>query len=181
MAKKKAPEGLKRAIYEAAATGADALPHLSELAEHFIRLSGGPAAVATMLLKEWESAPAGGLVRTRILDLISRVWKAGSEGQINRDDLGVLSDADLAREARHLLEGVEHAAEAQEPGVPAAPERAPGGPGADRDSAAAGAPAAAPAAGAAELAGHARHPGAADAHRASDQPPAQDPAGAGPP
>jgi hypothetical protein len=130
---RKTDEKLKKAIKDAAKRGQDGLPHLSELAEHFIRLRGGPAAVAQMLSQEWEGAPPGGVVRTRILDLISRVWKVGTEDRVKADDMGVLNDEDIQREAELILEEMAHAGEEAEPERPAAPggaapEQRPAGP-----------------------------------------------------
>lgn len=71
------------------------LPHLSELAEHFVSVAGGPQAVAKLMYDEYMAAPMGGLVRTRILDLLMRVWKFGTETVGDTDNLGLLSEDDL--------------------------------------------------------------------------------------
>lgn len=73
------------------------LPHLSELAEHFIDVSGGARAVATVLHTELQKAPEGGITRTRILALLAQVWKYASQTEGKLDNLGLLSEADLER------------------------------------------------------------------------------------
>lgn len=78
------------------------LPHLSELAENFVRVVGGPSKLAEMLFEEWTAAGEGSLVRQRILDIITRVWKFASEADDKPDDTGLMSDEDLDRE----IEGV---------------------------------------------------------------------------
>lgn len=73
------------------------LPHLSELAEHFIDVSGGPRAVANILHQELNDAPKGGIVRTRILALLAQVWKYASTTEGKLDNLGLLNEGDLER------------------------------------------------------------------------------------
>lgn len=74
------------------------LPHLSELAENFVRVVGGPSKLAEMLFEEWTAAGEGSLVRQRILDIITRVWKFASESDDKPDDTGLMTDEDLDRE-----------------------------------------------------------------------------------
>lgn len=74
------------------------LPHLSELAENFVRVVGGPSKLAEMLFEEWIAAGEGSLVRQRILDIITRVWKFASESDEKPDDTGLMTDEDLDRE-----------------------------------------------------------------------------------
>lgn len=75
--------------------GREAVPHLSELVEQFLEIAGGPRAVAKMLFDEWGSADKGGLVRTRIMQLLLAGWKETSRGKSSLDSLGLLSDEDV--------------------------------------------------------------------------------------
>lgn len=74
------------------------LPHLSELAENFVRVAGGPSALAKLLYEEFAAAAEGSLVRQRILDIVTRVWKFASEADEKPDDTGMMTDEDLDRE-----------------------------------------------------------------------------------
>lgn len=113
------------------------LPHLSDLAEHFVQVAGGPRQVARMMYQEWLAAREGSVVRARILDLLTRVWRFASESQPRVDDLGVLTEADLERELGDLLgsAGVTDALAQEKEAGPEAdghgagrPAAAPGGP-----------------------------------------------------
>jgi hypothetical protein len=77
-------------------------PHLSELAQHFTELVGGPRALAKLLRDEFYGAPSGGMVRMRILDIIFRATKIANEKN-GPADLGGLSDADLQRELDQVI------------------------------------------------------------------------------
>lgn len=79
------------------------LPHLSELAENFVRVAGGPSALAKMLYEEFAAAAEGSLVRQRILDIVTRVWKFASESDDKPDDTGMMTDEDLDREIAAAL------------------------------------------------------------------------------
>lgn len=79
------------------------LPHLSELAENFVRVAGGPSALAKMLYEEFAAAAEGSLVRQRILDIVTRVWKFASESDEKPDDTGMMTDEDLDREIAAAL------------------------------------------------------------------------------
>src|SRR5262245_57838514 len=88
------------------------LPHLSELAEHFVNIAGGPQAMAKMLFVEWNAAKPGSLVRSRILDLVTRVWKFSTDSLRGAGDLGILSEDDIDRllddKLRSMAEEVHH-------------------------------------------------------------------------
>jgi hypothetical protein len=79
------------------------LPHLSELAENFVRVAGGPSALAKLLYEEFAAAAEGSLVRQRILDIVTRVWKFASESDDKPDDTGMMTDEDLDREISSAL------------------------------------------------------------------------------
>jgi hypothetical protein len=107
------PESVKAALRDSI-KGSRVLPHLSELAEHFLVIAGGPRKVAEMLYEEWVESNPGGVVRARILDLITRVWKHASETVGNQQDLSQLDDADLDRELREVLGEMGEAASGKE-------------------------------------------------------------------
>lgn len=89
------------------------LPHLSELAENFVRVVGGPSKLAEMLFEEWTAAGEGSLVRQRILDIITRVWKFASEADEKPDDTGLMSDEDLDREIEGVVNQIREKSDGQ--------------------------------------------------------------------
>lgn len=102
-------------------------PSLDAFVDHFFLIAGGPAEVARMLFDEFNAAAQGSLIRQRILDTVLRSLKKNDEGGKGlADDLGILSDDDLARvimngEARILASlPVQHVPRPVEPA--AAPE-----------------------------------------------------------
>jgi hypothetical protein len=99
---KKVPRAVKDALRESV-KGSRALPHMSELIEQFLLLSGGPKKVAKMLVEEWHASDPGSVVRSRLLDLLTRIWRYGSDTTSRADDLGQLDDADLDKEVRRLF------------------------------------------------------------------------------
>lgn len=76
-------------------------------------MCGGPKRVAKMLFDEWQASTPGGVVRARILDLITRTWRYGSDTTSRTDDLGVLDDVDLDRELNKLLGEMNDGAEGE--------------------------------------------------------------------
>ena len=82
------------------------VPRLCEFAEHFIRLRGGPESVAKMLSREWDEAPPGGLVRSRIMDLLFKFWKVGGDKSIDPDSLEHLSSKDLEETLVGMITGL---------------------------------------------------------------------------
>jgi hypothetical protein len=81
-------------------------PQLSEVAAHFFAQAGGPRQVAKMLFDEFIAAKQGSVVRQRILDMILRVTRFANEKNAPRDDLGMLSEDDLAREFQTAMAGL---------------------------------------------------------------------------
>jgi hypothetical protein len=73
-------------------------PQLAEVAAHFFAQAGGPREVAKMLFLEFTKAKEGSVVRQRILDMILRVTRFANEKNAPRDDMGMLSEEDLASE-----------------------------------------------------------------------------------
>ncbi len=70
---------------------------LDSIAQHFVKLAGGPGAIAKLLYDEYRSADDGSPVRARIMEMILRAFtKLESKNSIP-DDLSVMSDDDLER------------------------------------------------------------------------------------
>lgn len=72
-------------------------PSLEAFLDHYFAASGGPAAVALELRREYEAAEAGSQIRSRIMELVIRSLKSADGKQGGLDELGILSDADLMR------------------------------------------------------------------------------------
>lgn len=77
-------------------------PRYEDLAAHFFAAAGGTAAVAKLLHDEFMAAKPGGMLRQRILDMVLRSAKYGSEKAAPLDP-GMLDDQDLERELLDLL------------------------------------------------------------------------------
>lgn len=73
------------------------LPDLSELVEQFVDVAGGPRNVAKMLHDEWEKAASGGIVRMRIMQILTQVWKYASDTRPSVGDLGLVTEEDLEK------------------------------------------------------------------------------------
>jgi hypothetical protein len=85
------------------ATGAETDPRFEDIAGHFIRAAGGPAAIAKILYQEFLRAPQGSLIRQRILEMVLRAAKFAAERRPPPSDLGLLSDDDLELEIAETL------------------------------------------------------------------------------
>lgn len=78
------------------------LPHLSELAEAFIREAGGTEKMAAMLLQEYNKAAPGSLVRAQLFGMIQKVWKYATD-TLRVEDPESLSDDELDQEIRKTI------------------------------------------------------------------------------
>lgn len=107
----KAPK-LPPAVVKAFAQGAK-VPQVGELIAHFQALAGGPEALAKMMYTEFVAAPAGSIIRQRILDTILRLTSAMNQQMGSLGDLEMLGTEDLERELERLLVGFADGAEAQ--------------------------------------------------------------------
>lgn len=92
-----------RILNDAVRRSKTALPHMSELAEHFVAASGGPKKLAGMLMKEWEKAPEGSAVRTQIFSMIQKVWKYGSDSRGDETNPDSLTDEELEEEINTIV------------------------------------------------------------------------------
>lgn len=99
----KIPAVVKGALVDALSGKPTKEPHLSELAQHFTELVGGPRKLSKMLLDEFHGAATGGMVRMRILDIVFRATKYANERSGKGTDIGSLSDEDLKRELDELV------------------------------------------------------------------------------
>ncbi|HUR52935.1 MAG TPA: hypothetical protein VMZ71_02305 [Gemmataceae bacterium] len=69
-------------------------PNVDAVIDHFMSNAGGASAFAKMLYDEYTAAPAGSMIRAKIVDLILRRMEK-SEERNRRDDFGGLTDEDL--------------------------------------------------------------------------------------
>lgn len=70
---------------------------LDSIAQHFVKLAGGPGAIAKLLYDEYTAADDGSPVRARIMEMILRAFtKLEGRGAV-LDDLSMLDDNDLER------------------------------------------------------------------------------------
>jgi hypothetical protein len=79
-------------------------PRLSEIAYHFVHMAGDAQGFAKILWKEYEAAPAGGIVKQRILDMVLRCLKiANDQDPKGSQDMGLLTEAELDAELNRAL------------------------------------------------------------------------------
>jgi hypothetical protein len=83
------PEQVKRAIRDSD------LPNLVAVACEFHNLVGGPASIARMLFDLYESAPKGGMVRARIMDMVCAHLKFLTPKDEAREKHKYLTDEEL--------------------------------------------------------------------------------------
>lgn len=99
-AKTKLVEDMVDAISEAE------LPSLKAVVCQFMRLVGGAEGLAKMLMKEYNQAKAGTMIRSMILQMILQGTKAVAAKEEARD-VSMISDADLNREILTLVNNAE--------------------------------------------------------------------------
>ena len=105
----KIPDAVKKVL---AGEGHD--PHVAEIVGYFIEWAGGTRKFAKLLMDEYRNPDATPATRQRILDCILRSMKWANEQQGGTDDLGMMSNEDLEREAARILR--EHGGQGQNPG-----------------------------------------------------------------
>lgn len=91
------PEQIKKVIRD------DQLPNLVAVAAEFHNLVGGPGGLSRMLLEVYENAPAGGMVRARILDMVCSHLKFLTPKDENREKHKYLNDDDLQSEIDKIV------------------------------------------------------------------------------
>jgi hypothetical protein len=105
----------KAAMQLKAATGQGSSVSMTEVAEHFFQRVGGPKEFAKLLYDELQASKPGGLIRSRILDMVIQTLKFVSIQAPPLDDMSVLSDEDLERELKKQTAKVMRDEEAQGP------------------------------------------------------------------
>lgn len=82
-------------LKQAGATGGATIPHPSELLESLMSLFGGVNGFANSIALQYHAAPAGGRVRTAILEMMTRlVVKNAEEGGATKP-VSLMTDAEL--------------------------------------------------------------------------------------
>lgn len=69
---------------------------LDAIAQHFVKLAGGPGSIAKMLYDEYAAAGEGSPVRARIMEMMLRAFTKLDAKSVP-DDLSTVSDEDLQR------------------------------------------------------------------------------------
>ncbi len=69
---------------------------LDAIAQHFVKLAGGPGAIGKMMYDEYAAAPEGSPVRARIMEMMLRAFTK-LDAKAIPDDLSTVSDEDLQR------------------------------------------------------------------------------------
>lgn len=92
---------VSRLLDELGSSKSTGLPHLSELAEAFIREAGGPEQMASLLLEEFKKAQPGSLVRAQLFGMIQKVWKYATDS-LRVEDPESLGDDELDQEIRKI-------------------------------------------------------------------------------
>jgi hypothetical protein len=75
---------------------------IREIADHFMRIVGGPSGFAKMLIRDLRTAKAGSASRARLFDIGFRLIKDVSSSQVD-GDLGAMTDDDLMESASRLV------------------------------------------------------------------------------
>jgi hypothetical protein len=113
---------LLQAATREAGKGGSGLPHMSEVAEHFIREVGGVEAFARLLYQEFINSPRGSIARQRLLQTLCAAWRFGNDSNRKPQELGDLTEDDLDREiAAKLAQAQASIAHTQHGEVPNAP------------------------------------------------------------
>jgi hypothetical protein len=110
-----------------ASSGGSHVPHTSELLESVMDLFGGSNGFATQLVRQYYAAPAGGRIRTSILDMVVKLTGKVAESGATRAPVALLTDEELEKELNERINsavitykgqqvlGVEKAEEQNEP------------------------------------------------------------------
>lgn len=77
---------------------------LGEIFDRFYEKVGGPVAFADLLFTEFNAAQPGSLTRQRILDVVLKTTKVLDERAEAASTLDGMSEEDLKREFRSILE-----------------------------------------------------------------------------
>jgi hypothetical protein len=90
------------------------VPQIAELVGHFMQLAGGAQKFAVMLMEEFRFAPAGSLIRQRILESVLRMMSLAGQQMGTSEETDLVSTADLERELAQIMGGLPDGQTAQE-------------------------------------------------------------------
>lgn len=93
------PEQLKKALAKKE-RGAS----LAKIFDFFVEACGGERDFALLMKQEYHSAKAGSFIRQRIFQMLLQTGKFANERQGPEDDLGLLTEEDLALHAADLVQ-----------------------------------------------------------------------------
>jgi hypothetical protein len=84
--------------------GGSEIPHTSEMLESIMHLLGGSHGFASALISQYHAAPAGGRIRTQILELVSKLTVKVAESGATRAPIALMSDGELEAELNKRIE-----------------------------------------------------------------------------
>ncbi len=91
------------AAVEAAISGDLGEARVADIVDHFMRLAGGPTAIARMMYDVYSDKDATAMTKQRIMDTVLKGLKFREEMRGPREPDALATDADLVREAVRLL------------------------------------------------------------------------------
>lgn len=89
-------------VLEAVLTNKQSPIDIKEIAYQFMHQVGGPSGFVQRIMEEYDGAPIGSLARSRILDIMVRLFQIATPKE-KHGELGHLSDEDLASILREQL------------------------------------------------------------------------------
>lgn len=87
-----------------AGRGGSEIPHTSEMLESIMNLLGGSHGFATALISQYHAAPAGGRIRTQILEMVAKLTQKVAESGATRAPIALMSDEELEQELEKRIE-----------------------------------------------------------------------------
>ena len=87
-----------------ASSGGSEIPHTSEMLESIMHLLGGSHGFASALISQYHSAPAGGRIRTQILEMVAKLTTKVAESGATRAPIALMSDSELESELNKRIE-----------------------------------------------------------------------------
>lgn len=108
--RKTLPDQVRRALKERGVQ----VPQLAEMVSHFITIAGGSMEMAKLMYEEFLSAKKGSIIRQRILDSVLRMLAIANQSLPRVEEIDLLSDEDLEREVKELLDKASHGEEKPE-------------------------------------------------------------------
>ena len=87
-----------------ASSGGSEIPHTSEMLESIMHLLGGSHGFASALISQYHAAPAGGRIRTQILEMVAKLTTKVAESGATRAPVALMSDEQLESELNKRIE-----------------------------------------------------------------------------